>query len=233
MTATRTWRVLLLATPILYFAGLRPRLLGWGASSEERRGPLPGDDIVAARWQTTRGIDISAPAAEVWPWLVQMGYGRAGWYSYDWLERRVGAGEFAEGGSAKRLIPELQELAVGDTVALSAAGGLTVAVLDPGSALVLHYRMNLFTAAPAHEPDPVVLDWTWTFVVASIDEASSRLLARVRADYRPPWLRPLLPLLLEPVHFIMERKMLLTIERQIRLVRRRTDAAIANGGVPA
>jgi hypothetical protein len=233
VTATRTWRLLLLATPILYFAGLRPRLLGWGASSEERREPLPGDDIVAARWQTTRGIDISAPAAEVWPWLVQMGYGRAGWYSYDWLERRVGAGEFAEGGSAKRLIPELQELAVGDAVALSAAGGLTVAVLDPGSALVLHYRMNLFTAAPAHEPDPVVLDWTWTFVVTSIDEASSRLLARVRADYRPPWLRPLLPLLLEPVHFIMERKMLLTIERQTRLVRRRTDAAIANGGVPA
>jgi hypothetical protein len=233
VTATRTWRLLLLATPILYFAGLRPRLLGWGASSEERREPLPGDDIVAARWQTTRGIDISAPAAEVWPWLVQMGYGRAGWYSYDWLERRVGAGEFAEGGSAKRLIPELQELAVGDAVALSAAGGLTVAVLDPGSALVLHYRMNLFTAAPAHEPDPVVLDWTWTFVVTSIDEASSRLLARVRADYRPPWLRPLLPLLLEPVHFIMERKMLLTIERQTRVVRRRTDAAIANGGVPA
>jgi hypothetical protein len=233
VTATRTWRLLLLATPILYFAGLRPRLLGWGASREERREPLPGDDLVAARWQTTRGIDISAPAAEVWPWLVQMGYGRAGWYSYDWLERRVGAGEFAEGGSAKRLIPELQELAVGDAVALSAAGGLTVAVLDPGSALVLHYRMNLFTAAPAHEPDPVVLDWTWTFVVTSIDEASSRLLARVRADYRPPWLRPLLPLLLEPVHFIMERKMLLTIERQTRLVRRRTDAAIANGGVPA
>ncbi|MDX6455432.1 MAG: hypothetical protein QOD48_1539 [Gaiellaceae bacterium] len=233
MTAARTWRALLLATPILYFAALRPRLLGWGASSKERREPLPGDDIVAARWQTTRGIDISAPAAEVWPWLVQMGYGRAGWYSYDWLERRVGAGEFAEGGSAKRVIPELQELAVGDTVALSAAGGLTVAVLDPGSALVLHYRMNLFTAAPAHEPDPVVLDWTWTFVVISIDEASSRLLVRVRADYRPPWLRPLLPLLLEPVHFIMERKMLLTIERQTHHVRRRTDAVIANGGVPA
>lgn len=233
MTASRTWRVLLLAIPILYFAGLRPRLLGWGASSEERREPLPGDDIVAARWQTTRGIDISAPAAEVWPWLVQMGYGRAGWYSYDWLERRVGAGEFAEGGSAKRIIPELQQLAVGDTVALSAAGGLTVAVLDPGSALVLHYRMNLFTAEPAHQPDPAVLDWTWTFVLASTGETSSRLLARVRADYRPPWLRPLLPLLLEPVHFIMERKMLRTIQSQTRHTCRHTDAASRTAGVPA
>jgi hypothetical protein len=233
MTAARTRRALLLATPILYFAALRPRLLGWGASREERREPLPGDDLVAARWQTTRGIDISAPAAEVWPWLVQMGYGRAGWYSYDWLERRVGAGEFAEGGSAKRIIPELQELALGDAVALSAAGGLTVAVLDPGSALVLHYRMNLLTAVPAQDRDTAVLDWTWTFVLASIDEASCRLLARVRADYRPPWLRPLLPLLLEPVHFVMERKMLRTIERRTRVVHRRTDAATRTAGVPA
>jgi nucleotide-binding universal stress UspA family protein len=129
--------------PILYFGALRPRLLDWGTSNQERRQALPGDDLVAARWQTTRGIDIPAPARDVWPWLVQMGYGRGGWYSYDWLERRVGAGEFAEGGSAKRLIPELQRLAVGDTVALSPAGGLSVAVLDRGNALVLRYRMNL------------------------------------------------------------------------------------------
>jgi len=168
--------------PILYFGALRPRLLGWGASNQERRRALPGDDLVVARWQTTRGIDIAAPAGDVWPWLVQMGYGRGGWYSYDWLERRVGAGEFAEGGSAKRLIPELQRLAVGDTVALSPAGGLTVAVLDPGNALVLQYRMNLLTAAPANEADAAVLDWSWAFVLTAVDDASCRLLVRVRAD---------------------------------------------------
>ena len=202
--------------PVLYFGALRPRLLGWGASNQERRRALPGDDLVAARWQTTRGIDIAAPAGAVWPWLVQMGYGRGGWYSYDWLERRVGAGEFAEGGSAKRLIPELQRLAVGDTVALSPAGGLTVAVLDPGSALVLQYRMSLLTAAPANEADAAVLDWSWAFVLTAVDGASCRLLVRVRADYRPSWLRLLLPFLLEPVHFIMERKMLRTLARQTR-----------------
>jgi hypothetical protein len=59
-----------------------------------------------------------------------MGYGRGGWYSYDWLERWAGAGDVAEGGSARRVIAELQPLATGDTVALSPAGGLTVAVLD-------------------------------------------------------------------------------------------------------
>ena len=216
MIAVRTRRALLLAAPVLYFAAIRPRLLGWGASRQERHQPLPGDDLVPARWQTTRGITISAPTEDVWPWLVQMGYGRGGWYSYDRLERRVGAGEFSEGGSAKRVIPELQQLAVGDTVALSPAGGLTVAVLELARALVLHYRMNLLTAASARETDPAVLDWTWAFVLTPVNETSCRLLVRVRADYRPSWLRPLMPPPPEPVHFMMERKMLRTIERQTR-----------------
>jgi len=212
----RTRRALLLAAPVLYFTAIRPRLLGWGASRQERRQPLPGDDLLPARWQTTRGITVSAPAEEAWPWLVQMGYGRAGWYSYDWLERLIGAGDFAGGGSARRVLPELQQLALGDTVALSPAGGLTVAVLEPARALVLHYRMNLLTAAPAHDGDPAILDWTWAFAVTPVNEASCRLLARVRAGYRPPLLRPLMPLLLEPVHFLMERKMLRTIEQRAR-----------------
>jgi hypothetical protein len=200
----------------VYFAAIRPRLLGWGATSQERRQQLYGDDLVPARWQTTRGITIGAPPEEVWPWLVQMGYGRGGRYSYDWLERRVGAGDFAEGGSARRVIAELQPLAAGDTVALSPAGGLTVAVLDPPRALVLHYRMCLLTAAPAREGDRTVFDWTWTFVLTAVDEDSCRLLVRVRADYHPRWLLPLLPFLLEPAHFIMERKMLTTIEQRAR-----------------
>jgi hypothetical protein len=145
-----------------------------------------------------------------------MGYGRAGWYSYDWLERLIGAGEFAEGGSARRALPELQHLALGDTVALGPAGGLTVAVLEPARALALHYRMNLLTAAPAREGDPAVLDWTWAFLLHPVSAASCRLLARVRAEYRPRWLLPLIPLVLEPVHFLMERKMLRTIERRVR-----------------
>ncbi len=216
MITVRRRRALLLSAPVLYFLAIRPRLLGWGASRQERRQPLPGDDLVRARWQTTRGITISAPAEEVWPWLVQMGYGRGGWYSYDCLESLIGAGDFAEGGSAKRVISELQQLALGDTVALSPAGGLTVAVLEPARALVLHYRMNLLTAAPARDSDPAIFDWTWVFVLTPANEASCRLLARVRAEYRPRWLLPFMPFLLEPVHFLMERKMLRTIERRVR-----------------
>jgi hypothetical protein len=213
--AVCTRRALPLAAPVLYFAAIRPQLLGWGASGQERRQSLPGDDLVPARWQTTRAITISAPAEEVWPWLVQMGYSRGGWYSYDWLEHLIGAGDFAEGGSARRVVPELQQLALGDTVALSPAGGLTVAVLEPASALVLHYRMNLLTAAPADDDDPAIFDWTWAFVLHPVNEVSCRLLVRVRAEHRPRWLLPLMALLLEPVHFLMERKMLRTIERRV------------------
>jgi hypothetical protein len=144
-----------------------------------------------------------------------MGYGRGGWYSYDWLERRVGAGDFAEGGSATRVIPELQLLAVGDTVALSQSGGPTVALIDPPRSLVLHFRMNLFTAAPAREGDWAVLDWTWAFLLHPLDDASCRLLVRTRAGFQPAALR-VLSLVIDPVQFIMERKMLRTIERRVR-----------------
>lgn len=227
LVASRTRGPLLAAGLALYFAAIRPRLLGWGATRQERRQPLPGDDLVPARWQTTRAITICAPADEVWPWLAQMGYGRGGWYSYDWLERRVGAGEFAEGGSARRVIPELQLLKAGDTVALSQAGGLTVAVLDPPEALVLHYRMGLLTAAPARQGDRAIFDWTWAFVLTPVDERSCRLVVRVRVDYRPRWLLPLLPFLLEPAHFIMERKMLKTIGQRARRLQLGVPASAA------
>ena len=179
---------------------------------------MPGDEhIPQAADALTHGVTIRRAPRDVWPWLVQMGAGsRGGWYSYDWLEHLIGAGDFAEGGSAKRLIPELQQLALGDAVALSPAGGLTVAVFEPARALVLHYRMNLLTAGPAHDGEPAILDWTWAFVLAPVNDGSCRLLARVRTDYRPRWLLPLMPLLLEPVHFLMERKMLRTIEQQVR-----------------
>lgn len=210
----RTRRVALAAAVLVYVSAVRPRLLGWGANVRERAGALPGDDLVHARWQTTRGVDVCAPREDVWPWLVQMGYGRGGWYSFDRVERAAGAGDFAEGRSATRVVPELQGLAVGDSVALSPNGGFRVAVLEPPSALVLHYRMNPFTAAPWKEGDPAMFDWTWAFVLTPVDDHSCRLVARVRADYRPSWLSVPIASLLEPVHFVMERKMLRTIARR-------------------
>ena len=210
---TRLGRMVCAATVSAVYAGVvRPWLRGWGASAAELDGRLPGDDLVHDRYRTTHAVTIDAPVDEVWPWLVQMGYGRGGWYTYDRLERVIGAGDFAEGGSAERIIPELQSLSMGDTVAFSLSGGATVAGLDPPRSIVLRFPMDLFSAAPASERSRAVLDWTWAFVLEPVD-GGCRLIVRVRADPRPSVLALALPVL-EPVHFVMERKMLRTIKRR-------------------
>jgi hypothetical protein len=208
-------RSVVVGAGVAYVVLLRPRLLTWGATRAEAMAALPGDDLVRDRWRTTRAITISATAEDVWPWLVQMGFGRAGWYSYDGLERVIGAGDFAEGGSAQSVLPQFQSLAVGDSVPLSADGGLTAAVVDPPRALVLRMAMSMLTGAPARDGDHAVLDWTWAFVVVPAGSGSSRLLVRVRADYRPRALGMLFPLLLEPVHLLMERAMLRGVRRRV------------------
>ena len=215
MTGALIRRSVVVGAGLAYAVLLRPRLLTWGATRTEATAALPGDDLVRERWRTTRAITIGAPADEVWPWLVQMGFGRAGWYSYDWLEQVIGAGDFAEGGSARSVLPQFQSLAVGDPVPLSADGGLTAAVVDPPRALVLRMAMSMLTGAPARDGDHAVLDWTWAFVVVPAGSRSSRLLVRVRADYRPRALGVLFPLLLEPVHLLMERAMLRGIRRRV------------------
>jgi hypothetical protein len=162
---------------------------------------------------TTHAITIARPAALVWPWLVQMGYQRGGWYSYDWLERAIGIGDFAEGGSARRILPDLQSLVPGDSVGLSPNGGFTVVGLEPERSLVLHIPMDPLTGGPASNRSRVVLDWTWAFVLQPT-EHGCRLIIRVRGDVRPRWLAFTFPLL-DPVHLVMERKMLQTIQQRV------------------
>jgi hypothetical protein len=139
---------------------------------------------------------------------VQVGYGHGGWYSYDQLEQAIGAGDFAQQGSARSIVAGLQGLAVGDTVLLSPNGGLTVVSLEAPRSLVLHYRMDLLTAAPAAERSRAVFDWTWVFVLRPVAEGC-RLIVRVRGDLSPSWLAVVVRPLLEPTHLVMECKMLL------------------------
>ena len=103
----------------------------WGVDPVEGSTSLPGDDLVPdADAVDTRGIEISVPPEDVWPWLVQMGFGRAGWYSYDVVDMR--------GQSADRILPEFQTLAEGDVIPTHPAGGFVVRALDPGRSLVLY-----------------------------------------------------------------------------------------------
>jgi len=98
-----------------YAFALRPWMLRWGTTREEAGRALPGDELVARpRYQQTHAVTIQAPPARVWPWLAQLGQGRGGLYSYDWLENRFGC----DLRSADRIRPEWQRLEAGDTVRL-------------------------------------------------------------------------------------------------------------------
>jgi hypothetical protein len=203
--------ILAAATALVgYVILVRPRLLRWGASDQEVAESLPGDEVVTQpRYQTTHAVTIKAPPSQVWPWLVQLGQGRGGLYSYDWLENLFGLGF----RSADRILPELQTLQVGDQVWLA----------PRDSAMPLWYQV-----LDLHEPDRLVLGphgdrqealaqglpWpTWTFVLRELGDGATRLIVRMRSDFTPTPLGLLAnKYALEPVHFAMERKMLLGIK---------------------
>lgn len=178
----------------------------WGATDEETRRPLPGDDLVPHTvYETTHAIDVDAAQEDVWPWLVKMGQGRGGFYSYDWVENLGGL----DIHSAERLVPEYQQLVEGDIVRLAPHTGLVVAVVEPPRTLVLRATADLASKRPPQPSDPGYFDWTWAFVVQQTGADSSRLLIRLRADTATglPF-NVLGPVVWEPLHFLMERKML-------------------------
>ena len=161
----------------------------WGrttrATRAEKRAGLPGDDAVSdPQWQLTRAITIAAPPAEVWPWLVQMGYPkfRAGWYAPYWLDRIVWR---IKDRSAERIIPELQTLTVGDRIPDSTdwSAFFTVQSLEPERALVLYSTTH---------PLPMYTDvrFGWSFVLDD-HHGSTRLIMRARMHSTPVWPAPL------------------------------------------
>lgn len=194
-----------------YVLAVRPRLLRWGATPQEAAGPLPGDELVPGpRLQSTRAVSITAPPGAVWPWLVQMGSGRGGMYSYDALENMAGLNMH----SADRILPEFQQLAVGDVVPLSPNGGVPVRRLEPGGVLALGGAMDPGTGRVTADRGRLSgprLDIGWAFVLQPTGSGSTRLLSRTRYDYAPVLLGIPLRVLLEPVQFLMERRMLLGV----------------------
>jgi proline iminopeptidase len=174
-----------LGTYTAYLAhGVRhPTLLRSRASATERASRLPGDPLIESPdWTTDFTMVIQASASDIWPWLVQMGYGRAGyyaWYRYD------------NGGvaSADMIVPELQALAVGDVVpdgprAREGFGVWRVVELLPDRALVLHSRREPWSGRELADRDPeACIDCSWAFVLSPIDDVRTRLHVRVRARF--------------------------------------------------
>lgn len=175
----------------------------WGATADECAGPLPGDELVAdPRLESTRAVDIDATPDKVWPWLVQMGHGRAGLYSYESLENLIGC----DIHNADRVEPAWQSLEVGDRVSLGPDGypSFMVRHVEPGACIVL--------LAGGGRGEPAN---SWAFVLRPRGRRGARLLVRSRYDY-PPTLgqRVIWRVVTEPAHFVMERRMLLGIKQR-------------------
>lgn len=182
----------------------------WGITPQEAARPLPGDALAPhPRLAYTRAITLQAPAERIWPWLVQMGQGRGGLYSYDGLENLIGC----EIHSADRLLPEHQELNPGDQVLFGPAEkkfpGQVVVEIQPGKAIVM-VGLDPLTRQP-------VPSATWTFYLDEQADGSTRLLVRGRNAYQPNLSNHLIWHMIEPIVFVMERRMLLGIKARVEL----------------
>lgn len=202
------------AAAAAYLLGVRPWYLNWGATDFEVCRSMPGDDLVPKPgMQATRAITIDAPAERVWQWLVQIGQGRGGFYSYDWLENLLGM----DIHNVDRIVPELQHLSVGDVVPFWSGVGVRVAMIEPPRALVLGGTIYRPEGRPVADgaSENGELGGSWAFLLEEMDERTTRLSVRTRAVLHPNPLAALsIRLLLEPAHFVMERKMLLSLKQR-------------------
>lgn len=178
----------------------------FGSTVEERRSRLPGDEIIAdPTVQTDHAVTIDAPPSAVWPWLVQMGWGRGGWYTARWVDVLLFP---ANGPSADRIEPALQDIAVGTFIPDGPPEtdcGLDVVQLEPERALVLRSNSHL----PVSWRRRAKLDWTWAFVLAPMEDGRrTRYHFRSRWVTQPWWFTLSGWVGIVPADFVMSRDML-------------------------
>ena len=189
----------LIGSNILLSPLTRPFYSNWGATAEEINHTWPGDDMAPnPRLVTTWAVTIEAPPEDIWPWLVQIGQGRGGWYSYELLENLAGC----QMETADHILPEHQNLQVGDEIIMHpSAPVIPVAAIEPNRALIIGGRIDEQTAN------------IQSFILDEQDDSTTRLLLRTRVEYSPT-LGSILTwrVFSEPISFGMGRKMLLTIK---------------------
>ena len=200
--------LLMLANPIL-----RPWYLHWGATRIEVERIYPGDDLAPnSMTVATHAITIQAPPGQVWPWIVQTGQDRAGFYSYTFLENLF----LADMHNADRIVPEWQTRKVGDTVWLArpdryhGTARTVVAAYEDGHAMVLISPEDYEKLVRKGPP----LGGAWTFILEPQGENASRLIMRSRGSSPRLLKRASDYFIFDPAHFIMERGMMLGIKQR-------------------
>ena len=198
----------------LYWFPVRRWFARWGTTADEHTRAMAGDAIIShPTHSATHAVTIDAPPQDIWPWLVQMGSQRGGLYSYDGLDRLFG---ILDRPSANEVLPEFQQLAIGDTIGLGPRETLTVASLDPERALVLSYNAHAF-------------EWVWQFGLYPLDGSRTRLVSRGTERYANTIGAWLFMRIMEPAAFLMTRRMLLGVKRRAEALRAsRTEATRAN-----
>ena len=182
---------------VFYYCFLRPVILTWGASSSEVSEALPGDDL-APNISSTRAITINAPISDVWKWLVQLGADRGGFYSYTFIEHLSGY----DTDNSIFIVPEYQSMEVGRMVPSTRAKSgarfyenWRVAEVDPGTSFVLE-------------------KWG-AFVLKRVNFGQTRLIVRTHGWDTPNMASRIGKYILEPLHYLMERRMLMGIRDRV------------------
>lgn len=186
--------ILASAIPMMtYFFIYRPLQMNWGATREEIRRVMPGDDIVPdPHFDSTRAVNIDATPEQIFPWIVQLGIKRGGWYSYDLMDNLLKK-------SADRIVPEFQNIKAGDLIPMNpdATMGFFVKEVNPPHHMLWWEKAD-------------TLQWSWSLY--PINDTSTRLITRIRMTYQ--WLSPWIPLYLitDAGDFIMMRQSMLGIK---------------------
>jgi hypothetical protein len=189
----------------------RTERLRWGASANEPDRSLPGEDLIPnPTWEYTHAVDINAPSDEVWPWILQIGQGRAGFYSFERLENLFGC----KITNTDRISPELQHPQVGDEIHLHPTSPpLTIAAIQPGQSLVL-----LGDGAPVKSSASTQTIWAFHILPNGPDRC--RLVERGATLLVDGSLADRIffsTLIVEPVGFVMGREMLLGIKERAEM----------------
>ncbi len=193
--STITISISLIVLVFLYLVFFRPWQLRWGATDAEVKRSMPGDEIVSQpSFNATRAVTIHAPAQNIYPWIVQMGVSRAGWYSYDLLDN-VGR------RSAERILLEHQNIQIGDLIPISPDGKQGM--------WVKYFRKNKWILWWDKKGDT-----TWVWEIHPEGENQFRLITRVRVKYRLFSSAVLFNLLTEFFDILMMRKSMLGIKRR-------------------